>query len=198
MRGIKVAVSGAHSTGKSTFLNRTAEILNDNGISSHIVTDLAVRCPLPILHDHTVESTLWLVATGIAEEIAAAHDWSVVLVDRPVLDAWAYWMAVRPNIDTVSVTPQFKTLANTIKNWLPTYDLIYQTQIDESIPIEDDKGRELNESYRSEIGRQMELASKEFNVEPRILTSANARQEIERLVAHVKSCLSGSLKVGIK
>lgn len=192
MRSVKVAVSGAHSTGKTTFLNRTAEILNNDGISNFIVTDLAIRCPLPILRQHTVESTLWLVATGIAEEIASAHKFNVVLVDRPVLDAWAYWMAVPPNIDIVSVTPKFKTLKNTIKNWLPTYDLIYQTRIDESIPVEDNKGRELDESYRLEIGRQMELASKEFKVEPRILTSTNAQREVEWLVDYVKGVLGGS------
>jgi molybdopterin-guanine dinucleotide biosynthesis protein len=192
MRSVKVAVSGAHSTGKTTFLQRTAEILNDNGISSHIVTDLAIKCPLPILRQHTVESTLWLVSTGLAEEIAAAHKSNVVLVDRPVLDAWAYWMAVLPNVETASVTPKFKTLESTIKNWLPTYDLIYQTQIDGSIPVEDNKGRELDESYRLEIGRQMKLASKEFKVKPRILTSTNAQREIEWLVNYVKGVLSGS------
>lgn len=192
MRSVKVAVSGTHSTGKTTFLNRTAEILNNDGISSLIVTDLAIRCPLPILREHTVESTLWLVATGLAEEIAAAHKSNVVFVDRPVLDAWAYWMAVSPNEDTVSFTAKFNTLKNTIKNWLPTYDLIYQTRIDESIPVEDNKGRELDDSYRLEIGRQMELASKEFEVETRILTSTNAQQEVGWLVDYVKGILGGS------
>ncbi|MGH7801090.1 MAG: AAA family ATPase [Thermodesulfobacteriota bacterium] len=187
MKGLKIAVSGAHSTGKTNFLTKVAERIRSKGISYSLVTDLAIRCPLPILRKHTVESTLWIVTTGIAEEIVAAYKADVVLVDRPILDAWAYLMAVLPNKSTVISTPQFKTLENTIRNWIHTYTLIYKARIDESIPIEDNKARDLDLSYRLEIEQQMELTYQMFGVQLKVLTAANALQEMEWLVNYLET-----------
>ena len=126
MKNLKITVSGAHSTGKSTFLSEIAKRIQSKGFRYLLVSDLAIRCPLPILREHTVESTLWIVATGIAEEIAATYKSNIVFVDRPVLDAWAYLMAIFPERSDAKLTPQFKTLENVIRNWLPTYTLIYR------------------------------------------------------------------------
>lgn len=187
MKNLKIAVSGAHSTGKSTFLAEIAKHIQSKGFRYSLVSDLAIRCPLPILREHTVESTLWIVATGIAEEIAATHKSSIVFVDRPVLDAWAYLMAIFPERSDAKLTPQFRTLENVIRNWLPTYTLLYQTRIDDSIPIEDNKGRDLDSVYRLQVGEQMELACQMFEVWPRILDAANLSQEIDWLVNYLET-----------
>jgi hypothetical protein len=186
LSGLKIAVSGAHSTGKSRFISTVANALKVKGISHSIVSDLAGKCPLPILRDHTVESTLWIAARGIAEEIEAAHRSAVVLVDRPVLDAWAYLLAAVPAIED-SQTIKILALRDLIVSWLPTYSRIYQTEVDQSIPIDDNKGRDLDPAYRLAIGRQMELASRTFGVGPKLLTSANSLREAELLVSEISS-----------
>jgi hypothetical protein len=184
--GIKVAISGAHSTGKSTFISTIADALKVRRIPHDIVSDLAGKCPLPILRQHTVESTMWITTSGIAEEIAAAHRSPIVLVDRPVMDAWAYLVAAVPTIEN-SQTVKLRALRNLIENWLPTYFRIYQTEIDESLPIDDNQFRDLDPDFRMAVGLQMKLATRTFDVQPRLLTRANSAREAELLVTELSN-----------
>jgi AAA domain len=182
---LKIAVSGAHSTGKTTFLLKVSKALESSGLQHWIVGDLAAKCPLPILRQHTVQSALWIAAQGIADEIAA-HRSPIVLVDRPVLDAWAYLTAAISDIDKLS-SAELNTLISIIRSWLPTYSLVYQTQINEAIPIDDNKGRDLDSNYRTEIGHQMIAASNFFGVSPIPLTDTNAEEEADRLLGKLIS-----------
>ena len=190
MKTLKIAVSGAHSTGKTTFLNGLKKSIQSLGFQCSMVSDLASRCPLPILREHTIESTLWIVSTGIAEEIEAAYKANIVLVDRSLLDAWAYLMAIFSEPPEAKLSPKFKTLESTICNWLPTYTIIYQTQIDTTLPIQDNKGRDLDPDYRIKIERQMNLAFQNFNVQSRIL-SRDTSHEMELLTNYVRECFGG-------
>jgi molybdopterin-guanine dinucleotide biosynthesis protein len=176
---LKIAVSGAHSTGKSTFLTKLKAALQAQGVSCLTVSDLATKCRLPILEEHTIESTLWIVASGIAGEISAAHESRIALVDRPVVDAWAYLMAGK-NASTLSKSSAgATTLRNIIRDWSPTYDIIFHTVLDENIAVEDNKGRVLDAGYRSKVASEMNLAYGEFSVQGRPLTSSNAPSELE-------------------
>src|SRR5579872_326660 len=172
MNKLKIGISGAHSTGKTTFIGNLREALDKNSISYKVIGDLATKCPLPILDKHTVESTLWIAAKGITEEIEAEKDLLIVIADRPILDCWAYFNAVCENRYKED-DPKLLTLKFMITNWLNTYDLIYQTEIDESIPVEDKKGRILDSGYRKKIGDEMIKANRLFCVSPKILTSSN-------------------------
>ena len=183
---IKIGISGTHSTGKSTFIKQLMEALKCKSIQCKIVSDLASDCPLPILRKHTVESTLWIASKGIADEIAAEYTFDIVIADRPILDCWAYFNAVCKD-RYKSNNPKLQTLKNMISNWLPTYDLIYQTVIDPTIKIEDNKGRDLDEEYRKTVGAEMVEASKLFNVQPRKLTSSNADEELDFLLKFIIS-----------
>lgn len=191
-KSIKISVSGAHSTGKTTFLKQLAARLILLGWNPIVITDLAVRCPLPILHNHIPESALWIVTTQIADEIAAAHHSLIVLVDRPVIDAWAYLMAVINRTADAKINPAFFTLESTIQNWLPTYNLILTSKIDHYIPIENNKGRDLDPNYRLTIEQQMELAYEYFDVSPRILLPSNMDSELESIVQFISTMLKGS------
>lgn len=188
---IKIAVSGAHSTGKTTYLNKLAEFLNSAEINYRIVGDLAINCPLPILHNHTIESTLWIASKGILKEIEAGNEANVVLVDRPIVDCWAYFNVVCKG-KYHSSNPKLKTLNGMIKNWLPTYDFIYQTVINENIPIEDNKGRDLNPEYRRQIGNEMVNASKIFRVNAIPLKHDDKDKEIQTLIENILTSLDSA------
>jgi AAA domain len=90
---MKIAISGTHSTGKSTALQSARDYLLNRGLDVAIVSDLAIKCPLPILRQHTPQSALWIAAQGVCSEIASASRSKIVLVDRPVIDAWGYMRA---------------------------------------------------------------------------------------------------------
>jgi tRNA uridine 5-carbamoylmethylation protein Kti12 len=178
MRKIKIGISGSHSTGKTTFIKRLEKALIEKSIKFKTVSDLATICPLPILRNHTVESTLWIASKGITDEVETEYKFDVVIADRPILDSWAYFNAVCKNQYEES-NPKLQTLKSMILHWLPTYDIIYQTVINENIPIEDNKGRDLDIEYRKEIGTEMIEASKQFNITPKLLTYENTDNELE-------------------
>jgi adenylylsulfate kinase-like enzyme len=72
---MKIAVTGTHSTGKTTFINAVREELQGQGYRVAVVSDLgeeALNRGFPILYQHTPESTLWIMTTGIARELEAA------------------------------------------------------------------------------------------------------------------------------
>lgn len=189
MGKIKIGISGSHSTGKSTFIKRLEKSLYDKSIKYKSVSDLAILCPLPILREHTVESTLWIASKGIADEIETEYKYEVIIVDRPVLDCWAYFNAVCEG-QYKKDNPKLQTLKGMISNWLPTYDVIYQTVIETSILIEDNKGRILDEDYRSQIGSEMINASRLFNINPRPLTYNNTDVELEFILDEIMKAVN--------
>jgi GTPase SAR1 family protein len=186
MNRIKIGVSGAHSTGKTTFIRNLEKRLIQKSIKYKIVSDLAVKCPLPILTEHTIESTLWIASKSITEEVEAEKDFLLVIADRPILDCWAYFNAVCKN-QYKENDPRLLTLKSMIEHWLKTYDLIYQTEIDETIPVENSKGRMLDPAYRKKIGEEMFEATKFFGINPKRLTSLNTEIECEFLVDFIIS-----------
>lgn len=92
----KLAITGAHSTGKSTFLDELAARLTSHRLRVGRVGQLAKRARavgFPILADHTIDSTLWIMAEGLRMEAELSLSSDVILVDRPPLDALAYLRA---------------------------------------------------------------------------------------------------------
>lgn len=186
---MKIAISGAHSTGKTTFLKTLTEILQLKGINYVMLGDLAVKCPLPILKNHTVESTLWIASKGMFDEIEAEHKNKLVIVDRPILDCWAYFqVACKDKYSTDH--PKLMALEAMIQNWSKTYDLTYQTIIDETIPIENAKGRILDTQYRTDVGNEMKMACDKFGITPIYLEYSKTQYHLEELVAKILKNLS--------
>lgn len=150
-RPLTIAVSGAHSTGKSTFPARLAHELRRDGFEVASVADLgeqAQRLGLPLLYHHTYASTLWIITRGISNEVATWAHADVPLVDRAVPDALGYYRAAldyrgeQPDPDRLAHLRALAVRHST------HYDLTYRTTIDRSIPLGSDKPRDENRRYR--------------------------------------------------
>lgn len=73
-RPVTIAITGTHSTGKSSFLHTLAEQLHRDRIEVAIVADLGAEAAangLPILDRHTWATTLWFLSRGMAAETRA-------------------------------------------------------------------------------------------------------------------------------
>lgn len=92
---VRIGVTGAHSTGKTVLLRRIERELRAEGVRVARTGRLGRRAAdigLPKMHEHTALSTEWIMTQGIADEIAAAAQGAdVVMADRAVIDALAYW-----------------------------------------------------------------------------------------------------------
>ncbi|MGW4115289.1 AAA family ATPase [Actinosynnema sp. NPDC004786] len=148
---VVVAVLGTHSTGKSSFLARLTHELRREQIQVSTVADLgeqAQRVGLPILHNHTWASTLWIITRGISNELEAWLHADVVLVDRAVPDALGYYRAAlahRGEQPDPRIQARLETL---VRDHSTHYDLLYRTTLDPDIPLGDNKHRDPDQTFR--------------------------------------------------
>ncbi|WP_326692304.1 MULTISPECIES: AAA family ATPase [unclassified Streptomyces] len=140
-----IGVMGAHSTGKTTLLKRIERELRGHGITVARTGKLGRRAAslgLPKMQHHTAASTEWVIAQGIADEIAAATPRSehaeplqVVLADRAAWDALAYyraaqvWRRDRPN------QPEHDRLTLLASTQAPKYSLLLATVLDPALSV---------------------------------------------------------------
>ena len=139
-RPLRIGVIGTHSTGKTTLLKRIEMELRGHGLTVARTGRLGKRAAaagLPKMQHHTVQSTEWVIAQGILDEInAVAQGAEVVLIDRVAHDAIAYFeaaMAFRAETPPRTERERLLTLAST---QLPKYDLLFATVLDESMPVD--------------------------------------------------------------
>ncbi len=117
---VKIAFIGSHGVGKTTLCFDLASRLKRLDLSVDLVKEVARACPLPINQATTVEAQAWILHTQIAEEIATASRYPVVVCDRSVLDNYAY-LVVR-----AGRTPEYDAI---VRRWIGTYDGLFKVPI---------------------------------------------------------------------
>jgi hypothetical protein len=149
-RTFRVAVTGTHSTGKSTFLDALQSRLVADGRSVGRVANVASTAQelgFRILHEHTFESTLWIIADGVRRELEAMLAHQVILVDRPVLDALGYLdAALRFRSDTIDARNR-ELLEHFTRCYTAEYDIVVVTKLNPKITL--GPGRDTNQRFRS-------------------------------------------------
>ncbi|WP_245001575.1 AAA family ATPase [Streptomyces alfalfae] len=163
---IRIGVMGTHSTGKSLLMRRIEMELRGLDIPVQRTGHLGRRAalvPLPKMQHHTVESTRWVLATGIADEVAAAarlDDASVrvVLADRACWDALAYFRAALEWRGASAPRTDREALHRLAAAHAP-YDLLFATVLDPDLPIKpkhdyDDRYRALVDHHTHALLRE--------------------------------------------
>lgn len=155
---IRIGVTGAHSTGKTVLLRRIEMELRAEGIRVARTGRLGRRAAdlgLPKMNKHTAQSTEWIMAQGIADEIAAAAQGAdVVLADRAVIDALAYWHAALEYRREAPDTAEAERLRLLGATQQKKYDLLLATVLDPTVPIQD-KQHGYNPRYRQLVDRHV-------------------------------------------
>lgn len=117
---MKLAFIGTHGVGKTTLCFEAAAALKRRDLSVEMVKEVARSCPLPINLDTTLAAQSWILHTQIAEEIAAAESYEIVICDRSVLDNYAYLVRRIGPVDY---------LDELVRGWLRTYDQLFKVPI---------------------------------------------------------------------
>jgi hypothetical protein len=126
--------------GKTTLCFDLASQLKRLDLGVELVKEVARRCPLPINEETTLDAQAWILHTQIAEEIAAAALYEVVVCDRSVLDNYAYLVARigrRPEIDPL------------VTSWIRTYDALFKVPILEAPSF--DGTRAVSQTFQRQI-----------------------------------------------
>lgn len=148
---MKIAVTGTHSTGKTTFLTRLRHLFETAGYHVASVGDQAAAARdhgFPILREQTSTTTLWIMTMGIAAELVASRRADIVLVDRPITDALAYHTAAHAWRGQPVDPAAAAFLTDLARHHVCSYQLIYRSVVDPTMGITDDGHRDTDPAYR--------------------------------------------------
>jgi hypothetical protein len=179
---IKIGIAGTHSTGKTTFLGELETLLSAAGLTVGRVNDLARRARdlgFPILTEHTIESTLWIMAECMKQEAELSLSSDVILVDRPVPDALGYLNAALQISGRRLPNQRIGQLRAIAEAHTRDYDFMIVTVLDRSVPL--GPGRDKNSNFRELAAEKIdELMSELVPNAPRL--SPSNREEMLRAV----------------
>ena len=153
-RRLKVAFVGSHGVGKTTLCFDLASQLKRLDLGVDLVKEVARRCPLPINEETTPDAQAWILHTQIAEELAAAAAYEVVVCDRSVLDNYAYLVARvgrRPELDPL------------VSSWIRSYNALFKVPVLEAPSF--DGTRAVSRSFQMEIDGIIDELLAAFGVE---------------------------------
>ena len=151
---LKLAFVGTHGVGKTTLCFDLASQLKRFDLGVELVKEVARRCPLPINEETTPDAQAWILHTQIAEELAAAASYEVVICDRSVLDNYAYLVARvgrRPELDAL------------VGSWIRTYDALFKVPVLETPSF--DGTRAVSPTFQMEIDAVIDELVTAFGVE---------------------------------
>lgn len=152
---MKIALIGTHGIGKTTLCFDLAARLKRRNNDVELVREVARRCPMPINESTTAAAQSWILHTQIAEELAAAARFEVVIADRSVIDNYCYMIhASGPSTFWESI----------IREWLPTYDLLIHVPL-WSKPSYDGV-RAVDPRFQQEIETLLERMIGEYSLDP--------------------------------
>ncbi|MFF9982844.1 AAA family ATPase [Streptomyces erythrochromogenes] len=154
---IRIGIIGTHSTGKTTLLQRIEMELRAQGHKvARTPGRLAVRAAelgFPKLKNHTARSTEWIMASGIAAELETGLIADIVLVDRAIPDALAYYLAALDERGEEGDPNELAHLHALTDLHAKSYDLLFATVLDPEVPMGDH--RDQDAGYRAAVNRHI-------------------------------------------
>lgn len=153
-RRLKIAFVGTHGVGKTTLCFDLASQLKRLDLGVDLVKEVARRCPLPINEETTADAQSWILHTQIAEEIAAAATYEVVVCDRSVLDNYAY---------LVARSGRQSDLDPLVGSWIRTYDALFKVPVLGAPSF--DGTRAVSPSFQMEIDATIDQLVSVFGVD---------------------------------
>lgn len=179
MTPICIAVTGTHSTGKTTLLRRLEMELRAAGRTvARTSGSLAARAAalgFPKLQQQTADTTAWIVSAGVCAELEAGLTAPVVLVDRSSLDPLAYFLAAaeaRGEKPAAADVDRLRTLA---RAQAQAYTLLFATILDPAMPLGDHRDRDPH--YRQAVDRHLHRLLAELRIPHQPVHNTAADQE---------------------
>jgi nicotinamide riboside kinase len=145
---LKVLVTGAFSTGKSSLIEGLASKIRER-CSVVVIPDVARQCPFTLNREQEEDGTLWLMTKQILNELEASRNApDIILCDRGVPDILAHLEEARVR-GVAGRRPDL--LKPFLIEWCRTYQLVLVSKIDPRIPIIRDDFRVPDHGFRAEM-----------------------------------------------
>ncbi len=138
----KVAFIGSHGIRKTTAAHGFANAMQRAGRSVEYGREVVRDNPLGINEGATGEAQLWVLVSQIRQELTLAPKAEVLVLDRGVMDNFAYYLRACGGEDRFAVAPM-------IHEWSKTYDLVVRLRPD--VDLSADGVRSTSDEFRTEI-----------------------------------------------
>jgi nicotinamide riboside kinase len=138
----KVAFVGSHGIRKTTAVHAFANTMQRAGRSVEHGREVVRDNPLGMNEGATGEAQLWVLVSQIRQELALARRAEVLVLDRGVMDNYAYYLRACGGEDPFMVGPL-------VRSWSGTYDMVVRLLPD--VGLLDDGVRSTSDAFRDEI-----------------------------------------------
>ena len=118
----KIAFIGSHAIRKTNAVHSFAGAVGRSGRSVEVGREVVRFSPLGMNERATPEAQLWVIMAQIREELELRMRADVLVLDRAVIDNFAYFLRVTKGQDPFDVTPLVAT-------WSATYDLYVRLRL---------------------------------------------------------------------
>lgn len=141
-RCAKAAFIGSHGIRKTTAAHGFAHAMQRAGRSVEYGREVVRDNPLGINEGATGESQLWVLVSQIRQELELAPKAEVLVLDRGVMDNYAYYLRACGGDDRFAVGPL-------VASWSSSYDLVIRLLPD--VELRADGVRSTSDEFRSDI-----------------------------------------------
>ena len=169
----KIAYIGAHSSAKTTTVNRLSQFLKDMGIPYVVVPEVPRDCPLPFNQEGGMAAQLWMINEQVRRELEAEKEAFEILktlqpeevyiiCDRSLWDYMAYSRSLA-RIGTMTAE-DLRIITNQITGLVQSmepYDIIYFC---ETKPLYEDGVRDTDPEWQKEIYVCFKQVVKDFSL----------------------------------
>ncbi|HEX2627155.1 MAG TPA: AAA family ATPase [Candidatus Limnocylindrales bacterium] len=141
-RHAKIAFIGSHGIRKTTAAHGFASVVQRAGRSVEYGREVVRDNPLGFNEGATGEAQLWVLVSQIRQELELAPKADVLVLDRGVMDNFAYYLRACAGDDPFDVEPL-------VRRWSQTYDLAVRLLPD--IVLRADGVRSTNDEFRDTV-----------------------------------------------
>jgi nicotinamide riboside kinase len=165
-RHAKIAFIGSHGIRKTTAAHGFASVIQRAGRSVEYGREVVRDNPLGFNEGATGEAQLWVLVSQIRQELELAPKADVLVLDRGVMDNFAYYLRACGGEDRFDIEPL-------VRRWSQTYDLVVRLLPD--IVLRADGVRSTNDEFRDTVEAILDERLPGF-IEPECLVTVNASQ----------------------
>jgi nicotinamide riboside kinase len=144
----KIAFIGSHSVRKTNAVHSFAGAVGRSGRSVEVGREMVRFNPLGLNEGATPEAQLWVIMAQVKEELELHRRSDVLVLDRAVVDNFAYFLRATKGEDPFDVKPL-------VARWSRTYDLYVRLRPD--VALKADGVRSTNERFRNEIEKILDV-----------------------------------------
>ena len=164
--GHKIAFIGSHSVRKTNAVHSFAGAVGRSGRSVEVGREMVRFSPLGLNEAATPEAQLWVIMAQIREELELRSRADVLVLDRAVVDNFAYFLRATGGEDPFDVKPL-------VARWSKSYDMFVRLCPD--VPLRADGVRSTNERFRNDIEKILDLIIPQY-VDPDRLVELKASE----------------------